>query len=180
MTVLWEKEINGKWFRLVENSIVAEPVEAIVNAANENLAHGGGVAGLISRAGGPQIQRESDRLAPVKTGTAVHTSAGTLPFRAVIHAVGPVWRGGGRGEAELLTSAVRSALSLAAELGLERISLPAISTGIFGYPLAPAIEVIAGAVTRFLQGESALREVRLCEFSPAKAGEIAAILRSRP
>jgi len=154
-------------------------VEAIVNAANENLAHGGGVAGLISRAGGPQIQRESDRLAPAKTGRrSIPRRDIALPRRHPRR--GPVWRGGGRGEAELLTSAVRSALSLAAELGLERISLPAISTGIFGYPLAPAIEVIAGAVTRFLQGDSALREVRLCEFSPAKAGEIAAILRSRP
>jgi len=178
MTVLWQKEINGRWFRLVQNSIIEEPVEAIVNPANENLAHGGGVAGLISRAGGPRIQEESNRQAPVKTGEAVFTGAGALPFKAVIHAVGPVWRGGTHGEEKLLESAVRSALKIAAGLGLARVSLPAISTGIFGFPLEPAIGRIAEAVTAFLQFDSSLQEVRLCEFSPEKAARIASILTS--
>jgi putative ATPase len=174
--ILVDKEINGKHFRLVQNSIIEEPVEAIVNPANEHLAHGGGVAGLISRAGGPAIQEESNQKAPVTTGKAAFTTAGTLPFKYIIHTVGPVFRGGDHGEARRLESAVFSALEMAQQLELKSLSMPAISTGIFGYPLEPAIQIIVKTITDYLKKESGLEEVRLCEFSPDKAEEIKIML----
>ncbi len=174
--VLWEKSINNKRFMLVQNSIIEEKVEAIVNPANEHLAHGGGVAGLISRAGGPDIQRESNQKAPIPTGGATFTTAGTLPFKYVIHTVGPIFRGGNQGEEQKLASAVKSALKTAADLKLKSLSMPSISTGIFGYPLAPAIKTIASAVEEFLGKDSSLEEVHLCEFAADKAGEIKEIL----
>lgn len=167
--ILTEKQINQKKFLVIHNSIVDEKVEAIVNPANEFLSHGGGVAGLISREGGPEIQRESNEKAPVKTGGATFTRAGDLPFRAIIHAVGPVWKGGGQGEPGLLKSAVRSALEEADRLKLKSISLPSISTGIFGYPLEDAVKVILEAIRDFLKTDSSLEEVHLCEFSLEKA-----------
>jgi putative ATPase len=173
---LLEREINTKKFLLVKNSIIEEKVEAIVNPANEHLAHGGGVAGLISRAGGPEIQRESNRKAPVKTGQATFTTAGTLPYKYVIHTVGPIYRGGSQGEEKLLASAVTSALTVAHELKLKSISLPSISTGIFGYPLEPAVKVIAKAIFDFLAGESSLAEIHLVEYSLDKAEEIKGII----
>jgi len=174
---LLEKEINSKKFILVENSIIEEDVEAIVNPANENLAHGGGVAGLISRNGGPEIQEESDQKAPVPTGHATYTCAGDLPFKYIIHAVGPVWRGGGGNENVLLRSAVLSALKQADDLNLKSVSLPCISTGIFGYPLKPALKVIVEAITTFMETDSSLCEIHLCEFSQNKALEIKDIIQ---
>jgi putative ATPase len=170
--VLFEREINGKVFRVVKNSIIDEKVEAIVNPANTHLAHGGGVAGLISRAGGPEIQRESYQRAPVETGNATFTGAGTLPFKHIIHTVGPIFHGGSQGEPEQLSSAVTSALKTAAQLELKSVSMPSISTGIFGYPLAPAVEIIVKAIYNFLGTESSLETVHLCEFSADKAEEI--------
>jgi len=105
--ILYQKEINGKQFLLVRNSIIEEPVEAIVNPANQHLAHGGGVAGLISRAGGPTVQQESNRKAPVMTGKATYTGAGTLPFKYIIHTVGPIYRGGTQNEPKLLHAALK-------------------------------------------------------------------------
>jgi len=176
MNALFEIEINRRRFRLVENSLLAEKVEAIVNPANEHLLHGGGVAGMIARQGGSEIQRESDRQAPVRTGRAVFTGAGKLPFRYVIHTVGPVWRGGGQGEPELLYEAIHSALQVAAELGIVSLSLPAVSTGIFGYPLEKAIPVILRAVEDFLCLDSSLKTVQLCEFSREKAAVMAELV----
>jgi putative ATPase len=176
--ILLEKKINHKIFRLVQSSIIEEPVEAIVNPANLNLSHGGGVAGLISKAGGPQIQQESNEKAPVGTGEATYTGAGKLPFKYVIHTVGPVYRGGGFDEDKLLYRAVSSALKVADSLKLKSASLPSISTGIFGYPLEPAIQIIVRAVFDFLNRESSLETVRLCEYSPDKAGEIKQIVES--
>jgi putative ATPase len=175
MTLL-ERVINNKTFKLVKNSIIEEPVEAIVNPANEHLAHGGGVAGLISRAGGPEIQKESNKKAPVPTGQSTHTTAGKLPYKYVLHTVGPIWRGGSANEPELLKSAVSTVLRLAGELGLKSVSMPSISTGIFGYPLEPAIKTIAGAIFEFLGTESSVEEVHLCEFSGDKAEEIKEII----
>lgn len=176
--ILLEQTINGRIFRLVQNSIIEEKVDAIVNPANESLAHGGGVAGLISHAGGPEIQRESNEKAPVPTGQATYTGAGTLPYKYIIHTVGPIYRGGFDNEPQLLASAVTSALRVADELGLASVSLPSISTGIFGYPLKPAIKIIAGAISAYLEGSpgGTLKEVRLCEFSEAKAMEIKGII----
>ena len=170
--ILLEKEINNTKFVLVENSIIEEDVEAIVNPANENLVHGGGVAGLISRSGGPEIQVESDRKAPVPTGQATYTCAGALPFKYIIHAVGPVWRGGKGNEKILLHSAVWSAMQLADDLKVKSVSTPCISTGIYGYPLKPALKVIIGAILTFMKTDSNLHEIHLCEFSRDKALEI--------
>jgi O-acetyl-ADP-ribose deacetylase (regulator of RNase III) len=132
----------------VQGDITAEPVDAIVNAANERLAPGGGVCGAIHAAGGPSIAEECRHLGHCPTGGAVATTAGALPARFVIHAVGPVWGGGDRGEAELLSSAYVSALEEAARVGARTVAFPAISTGIYGYPLeaatAVAVEAVAG------------------------------------
>ena len=174
--ILLEKKVTNKTFILVQNSLIEEDVSAIVNPANEQLVHGGGVAGLISRQGGPQIQQESDRKAPVNTGEATFTTAGDLPFEYVIHTVGPIWRGGCQGEESLLISAVLSALRVADFLGITSLSMPAISTGIFGYPLEPAIKAIATTIFEYMQRESSLTEIHLCEFAPDKANQIKQII----
>lgn len=159
---------DGRLLRAVLGDITEEAVDAIVNAANEHLAHGGGVAGAIVRKGGHDIQTQSDRWVqyhgPVRTGTAAITGAGRLEARYVIHAVGPVW-GVGNEEA-LLFSAVMSALALADEKGLASVSLPAISTGIFGFPKPLGAKVILKAVTDYLDThpQSSLKEVRFCNI----------------
>lgn len=159
---------DGRIIRVVHGDITQEQVDAIVNAANERLAHGGGVAGAIVRRGGREIQEESSRWVrehgPVPTGSAAITGAGRLPARYVIHAVGPRW---GMGDEErLLAQAVQSALALADEKGLQTISLPAISTGIFGFPKPLGVKVILDAVEQYLDEhpESSLQEVRLCNI----------------
>jgi O-acetyl-ADP-ribose deacetylase len=124
-----------------------------VNAANTSLASGGGVAGAIERAGGREIFEEAARLGGCDTGDAKATGAGRLPARYVIHAVGPVWSGGDAGEEELLASAYRRALEVADELGCRTVALPALSTGIYGYPAelaAPvAVRAVRGLADRF-------------------------------
>ena len=177
--VLFEKEFNNKKFMLIRNSIIEEHVDAIVNPANEHLAHGGGVAGLISRAGGPEIQKESYEKAPVPTGQSTYTTAGKLPFKYILHTVGPIWRGGNHDEPALLKSAVTTALQLADQLKLKSVSLPAISTGIFGYPLEPAINVIVGAIYEFLKSDSTsfVQEIHLCDYSDEKSEEIKEIIK---
>ena len=136
--------------RIVQGDLTAEAVDAIVNAANERLAHGGGVAGAISRAGGPIVQRESDAWVrehgPVPTGSAAITGAGALPCRYVIHAVGPVWGSGD--EERKLASAVQSALDLADENDLRSVSMPGISSGIFGFPKPLCAEVMLRTIGR--------------------------------
>jgi O-acetyl-ADP-ribose deacetylase (regulator of RNase III) len=146
------------------------PVDAIVNAANGALAHGGGLAGAIVRRGGWIIQEESDRLAPVLPGDAVTTGAGALPCRWVIHAVGPRWGDGD--EEHTLRLAVRSSLAEAARLAVRSLGLPAISTGIFGYPKREGTLVIVDEVRRWLaeHAETSLRDVRLTAFDAETAG----------
>jgi O-acetyl-ADP-ribose deacetylase (regulator of RNase III) len=146
--------------------------DAIVNAANGRLTHGGGVAGAIVRRGGSVIQRESDawvrEYGPVSTGSAAITSGGELPARYVIHAVGPVYDSSAPGRsAVLLASAVRSSLALADEYELKTIALPAISTGIFGYPLDEAARVTIQAAVEYLEGQTALERVLFCLYGPA-------------
>jgi O-acetyl-ADP-ribose deacetylase len=144
---------------VVRGDLLDEPVDAIVNAANGHLAHGGGVAGIISRAAGPQLQAESDRLVrergPFPTGSAVVTSAGKLPFKGVIHAVGP--RQGEGDEETKLVLALVTAFGCAKERGWSSVSFPAVSSGIFAVPL----EVCARAYLKAMRA-SPLSKVRLC------------------
>ncbi|NLE77000.1 MAG: macro domain-containing protein [Chloroflexi bacterium] len=159
---------NGPILRAVQGDLTEEAVDAVVNAANSSLAHGGGVAGANVRRGGPEIQAESrswvESHGSVPTGSAAITGAGRLPARYVIHAVGPVWGSGG--EEAKLTDAVQSALALADAHRLQSVSLPGISSGIFGFPKPLAAQVIVGAVRRYCQAhpESSLREVRFCNL----------------
>jgi O-acetyl-ADP-ribose deacetylase (regulator of RNase III) len=160
-------QVNNAVLELVRGDITELDTDAIVNAANERLAHGGGVAGLISRKGGPLIQQESNawvrQHGPVVTGSAAITSGGCLKARYVIHAVGPIYHGASR-EAELLASAVRAALHVADDHGLKSIALPAISTGIFGYPMEEAARVMLRAAIGYLQGQTRLGRVVFCLY----------------
>jgi O-acetyl-ADP-ribose deacetylase (regulator of RNase III) len=144
---------------VVRGNLLDEAVDAIVNAANGRLAHAGGVAGVISRAAGPELQRESTLLVqihgPYPTGAAVATTAGQLPYQGVIHAVGP--RHGEGDEEQKLTLALSNAFSLAAERGWQRVSFPAVSSGIFAVPF----DVCARAYLAAARG-ALLRNVRLC------------------
>lgn len=162
--------------------LTREAVDAIVNAANERLAHGGGLAGAIVRAGGQEIQAESRTLAPVPTGGAVATSAGRLPCRRVIHAVGPVWASYSPEESDrLLASAVTRALSVASHEGLASIALPAISSGIFGFPKDRCADVMIEAILDYFAGHpaSSLRDVRLCNFDEPTVTCFEAAMRRR-
>lgn len=156
---------SGKRIQIVQGDITAEEVDAIVNAANRHLQHGGGVAGAISRKGGPQIQAESDAWVrehgPVSPAEPAYTTAGNLPCRYVIHAVGPVWGEGG--EDEKLAAAVRGALRLADRLRVASLAMPAISTGIFGFPKERAAIIILNTVWEYLKShpESGLVQIRL-------------------
>jgi O-acetyl-ADP-ribose deacetylase len=147
----------------VVGDLTRQEVDAIVNAANSSLLGGGGVDGAIHRAGGPEILAESRLLGGCETGDAKATTAGRLPARWVIHAVGPVWQGGGAGEAELLASAHRRSLEVAEELGARTVAFPAISCGIYGYPPELAAPVAVGAVRPLLDRFDEVRFVFLGE-----------------
>lgn len=147
----------------VRGDITEQTVDAIVNAANESLLGGGGVDGAIHRAGGPAILAECRRLGGCATGDAKATTAGELPARHVIHTVGPVWRGGHEGEPELLASCHRRALEIAAELGCRSVAFPAISTGVYGYPVELAAPIAVAAVREGLRDPVEL--VRFVLFS---------------
>jgi O-acetyl-ADP-ribose deacetylase (regulator of RNase III) len=157
---------QGKILRLLIGDITKIRVDAMVNAANSHLAEGGGVDGAIHRAGGPSLMRELDRIRAESgncpAGKAVVTFAGALPAQFVFHAVGPIYRGGVNGEAEQLASCYRTCLALAEERGLRTISFPAISTGVYGYPLVEAARIATEAVSAHLKSaESGVREVFL-------------------
>lgn len=158
--------------RLVRGDITRQEVDAVVNAANSGLLGGGGVDGAIHRAGGPEILRECRALRAgdlrdgLRTGEAVATTAGRLSTKRVIHTVGPVWHGGGRGEPERLAAAYRSSLEVARAEGLRSVAFPAISTGVYGYPVEAAARVAVSAVRAYLAAyPEAFREVRFVVFS---------------
>ncbi|HWP61879.1 MAG TPA: O-acetyl-ADP-ribose deacetylase [Candidatus Binatia bacterium] len=173
--------IGGRVLALVVGDITTVPADAIVNAANSALAGGGGVDGAIHRAGGPAIMAElRARYTGCPTGSAVVTGAGNLPARWVIHAVGPRWQGGGRGEAGLLASAYRTAFGLAEELGARTVTFPAISAGIYGYPLDEAARIALETIAECLSGAKVVERATFVLFSPDTYRVFARILRQLP
>jgi O-acetyl-ADP-ribose deacetylase (regulator of RNase III) len=148
----------------VRADITTLDVDAIVNAANESLLGGGGVDGAIHDAAGPGLLAECRKLGGCPTGQARITRGHRLKARFVIHAVGPVWRGGAHGEERLLSSCYESAMAIACERQLRTIAFPCISTGIFGYPIRPAARVAVAAVARALEGGALPERVVLCAF----------------
>ncbi|MEW6162275.1 MAG: macro domain-containing protein [Nitrospirota bacterium] len=165
-----EKTINRKTLRLVQGDITERDVDAIVNAANSWLQHGGGVAGAIVRKGGQIIQEESNKIGYTPVGTAVITGAGKLPAKFVIHAVGP--RMGEGDEDNKLESAILNSLMLASERGLKSISIPAISSGIFGFPKDRCAEILVKEAVNYTEKdpESSLELIEFCVYDDLTLG----------
>ena len=163
---------------LVQGDITRESVEAIVNAANKDLAGGGGVDGAIHRAGGPEIMEETERLYPkgCPTGGAVATGAGRLPVRRIFHAVGPIWAGGQHGEPDLLRSAYQACLDLAIEHGCRSIAFPALSAGAYGYPRDLAAQVALTTAWDHLTQHAQPDIVRFVLFDAGTFGAFARVL----
>jgi O-acetyl-ADP-ribose deacetylase (regulator of RNase III) len=170
MRTVAEHSINGRLLKLVLGDITERDVDAIVNAANSRLQHGGGVAGAIVRKGGQIIQDESDMIGFVPVGSAAITSAGRLKARRIIHAVGP--RIGEGDEDNKLRSAVQSVLKLASSEGLKSISMPAISSGIFGFPKDRCARILVHESEGFLRDEpkTSLEAVEFCIFDEETLG----------
>jgi O-acetyl-ADP-ribose deacetylase (regulator of RNase III) len=174
--------VGSGWIELGEGDITRQETAAIVNAANSALAGGGGVDGAIHRAAGPELMDACRKIGRCPTGSAVMTPGFRLPARFVLHAVGPVWRGGTRGEPDLLRAAYRSCLETAAENSLESISFPSISTGAYGYPMPQAARIALEEARRHLETPgSPLRLIRFvlfgrdaCEIFARVAGEVLA------
>lgn len=166
--------LNGR-VALTVGDIIKEVVDAIVNAANGTLMGGGGVDGAIHRAGGPAILEECREIRRLKfpdglpTGQAVITTAGRIPAKHVIHTVGPVYGSGGEAKSQLLAACYANSLALAVENGLRSIAFPAISTGVYGYPMDKAAVVSSTTIEQFLQNERSIEEVRLVFFAPRDA-----------
>jgi O-acetyl-ADP-ribose deacetylase (regulator of RNase III) len=162
-----ERRFGHGRVELTRGDITTERVDAIANAANGALRGGGGVDGAIHRAAGPRLLDELRRRYPdgTPTGTAVATDGHDLPARWVLHAVGPIWRGGAQGEEELLAGAYRSCLVLADELGARSVAFPAISMGIYGYPTDDGARVAVRTVAAHLEGETKVELARFVLFS---------------
>lgn len=158
-------DVNNSIVELVEGDITEMQTEAIVNAANAQLVLGGGVAGAIRRKGGPQIQNECDKIGRTSVGGAVITTGGNLKAKYVIHAVGP--RLGEGNEDEKLKNATLNSLKLADENNLKSISFPAISTGVFGFPVRRCAEIMLKTTLDYLKGQTGLEKVVFCLFGQA-------------
>lgn len=165
---------------LVQGDITRQAVDAIVNAANADLAGGGGVDGAIHRAGGPTLMAETQQKFPqgCPPGSAVPTTAGNLPAKFVLHAVGPIWRGGQDRESETLRSVFKTCLELALEHQCESIAFPAISTGAYGYPKDLAAHVALQAIREFLESKQQPQLVRIVLFDGGTYGAFARVLES--
>jgi O-acetyl-ADP-ribose deacetylase (regulator of RNase III) len=159
-----EVKINNSTLALVEGDITIEETDAIVNAANSRLAGGGGVDGAIHRAGGPSIMAECRKIGGCPTGQAVITTGGNLKAKFVIHTVGPVYQGGTKGEAALLKSAHLESLKLVSAKKLKSVAFPAISTGVYGYPVNEAAYIALKTVIDYLKEHSDIESVRFVLF----------------
>lgn len=164
---------------VVQGDLTQQKVDAIVNAANQQLLPGGGVCGAIHRAAGPELEAECRQLAPCPTGEGRITRGYRLEAAHVIHVVGPVWQGGEQGEPVLLAACYRNGLALAAENGLSTVAFPAISTGIFGYPLEAATLIAIQTVAEELGHHPSIREVRLVTFGDEATETAERLLRER-
>jgi O-acetyl-ADP-ribose deacetylase (regulator of RNase III) len=174
-------DIHGRTLELVQGDITEQQVDAVVNAANSQLGPGSGVNGAIQSRGGPGIMADTSQRYPdgCPTGSAVISGAGDLPCRYVIHAVGPIWNGGRSGEAELLASACRRSLELAAENECRSIALPAISTGVYSYPVDQASRVALRVTIEYMQEHELPELARFVLFSPGMYGAFCAALEEQ-
>ncbi|MCA9040408.1 MAG: O-acetyl-ADP-ribose deacetylase [Planctomycetaceae bacterium] len=165
---------------LIQGDITQVKVDAVVNAANSHLAGGGGVDGAIHRAAGPGLIQETKRLYPegCPTGSAVATRAGNMPAEYIFHAVGPVWRGGGLDEEELLASACLSCLELAREHNCQSIAFPAISTGVYRYPVDLAAETMLKTIHQFIVEHQVPGRVVIVLFDQGSFGAFSRVLET--
>jgi O-acetyl-ADP-ribose deacetylase (regulator of RNase III) len=163
--IMRELCIGGSRIELVRGDITGQDTDAIVNAANTSLLGGGGVDGAIHRAGGPAILTECRELGGCATGEAKITSGGKLRAKYVVHTVGPIYRDGKHGEPDLLASAYRRSLEVAAENGVTTLAFPSISTGAYGFPIAQAARIAIMTLARMLRATPQIRVVRFVLFS---------------
>jgi len=170
--------IDGSTLELIRGDITGQSTDAVVNAANSGLRGGAGVDGAIHREGGPEIMAACRQLGGCPTGSACLTTSGRLRARFVIHAVGPIWRGGGHGEPALLAGAYRRALEIADEQGLESIAFPSISTGAYGYPLDSAATIALSTVIEHLKRPGSLKKVVFVLFNDTAIAAYEGALKS--